>query len=205
MKKLPKLLIASLLFIVALWFAFYTEPLSERKAREALKQYKPEQLVEHHWQNSLPQLASQALPFGQFIEQLQADPEALRLQSGRLLGIGSNVYYVVTGDADGVTFADNEFLFDLEGVPCHIPTKYIFGNVARDASGWFDLGDFQNTMDFNSVSACINQHIKQQVISPLLADAHNISHCHFCAAVEVKPGQRRVDSLVLFPYILERD
>jgi len=205
MKKISKLLVGALLFFVALWFAFYTEPLSERKAREALKQYNPEQLVEHHWLNSMPQLASEALPLAQFVQQLQADPEALRQQSGRLLGIGSNVYYVVTGDADDVTFADNEFCFSIEGVACHIPTKYIFGNVARDASGWFDIGDFQNTMDFNSVSACINQRIKEQVVGPLLADAQSIGCCHFCAAVEVKPGQRRVDSLVLYPYIFERD
>jgi len=205
MKKILKLLLAVILVVVALWFSIYTEPLSQRQAREALKQYNPEQLVEHHWQHSLPQLATDALPFQQFIQQLQADPEALCRQSGHLLGIGSNVYYVITGRADSVIFADNEFRFELEGIPCHIPAKYIFGNVARDASGWFDLGDFQNTMDFNSVSACINQRIREQVVGPLLADAQSISRCHFCAAVEVKPGQRSVDNLVLYPYILQRD
>lgn len=104
-----------------------------------MKQYNPEQLVEYHWQNSLASLADQALPIEQFLQQLQADPEALRQQSGHLLGIGSNVYYVISGDASDVTFSDHEFRFQLQDVDCHIPTKYIFGNVAREATGWFDL------------------------------------------------------------------
>lgn len=197
-----KYLFIPLLFI-ALWFSFYTEPLSQRQAREAMKQYNPEQLVEYHWQNSLASLADQALPIEQFLQQLQADPEALRQQSGHLLGIGSNVYYVISGDASGVTFSDHEFRFQLQGIDCHIPTKYIFGNVAREATGWFDLGEFQNTMDFNSVSATINQRIRDQVIAPLLTDSTTLTSCHFCAAIEVQPGQRQVNALTLYPYILQ--
>lgn len=203
MKPEIKILLASILSFLAFWFAIYTEPLSERKAREAMKEYNPEQLVDYHWQNDLQTLAAEALPIEQFVQLLAADPESLKAQSGHLLGIGSNVFYVITGEAQEITFCDDEFRFECQGVDCRIPTKYIFGNVARDASGWFEIGEFKNTMDFNSVSACINKHIREQVIAPLLPQAQTLTGCHYCAAVEVLPGQQKLEKLTLFPYILE--
>ena len=203
MKPEFKIMLASILTFLAFWFATYTEPLSERRSREAMKEYNPEQLVDYHWQTDLQALAANALPIEQFLQQLAADPEALKAQSGHLLGIGSNVFYVITGQAQQVTFCDDAFRFECQGVDCRIPTRYIFGNVARDASGWFDIGEFRNTMDFNSVSACINKRIKEQVIAPLLPQAQSLTECHYCAAIEVLPGQHKPDKLTLYPFILE--
>lgn len=186
----------------AVWFSFYTEPLSERNAREALKQYNPEQLVDYCFENNLTSLSENAMSVSQLVNELNADPKALQERSGKLLGIGSNVYYIIKGEAKNLSYADNEYTFVSDGVKCRIPVKYIFGNVARDASGWFDIGDFQNTMDFNSVSACINERIKNQIVAPYVLQADIYKSCSFCAAIEVRPGQREVEELVLFPYTL---
>ena len=160
MKKVIKYVIFAALFFVALWFSFYTEPLSVRKEREALKQYKPEQLVEHYWSTGLQDLEANALDVASFVNALQTDAQTLREKSGHVLGIGSNVCYVLKGDAENVSFSDDEFHFKLNGIDFKVPAKYIFGNTARDACGWFNIDDFQNTMDFNAVSACMNQRIK---------------------------------------------
>lgn len=203
MKKVIKYVILAALFLVALWFSFYTEPLSLRKEREALKQYKPEELVEHYWTISISELEANALDVEGFAAALQTDPEALCEASGRVLGIGSNVCYVLKGDAEVLSFADHEFHFKLNGINFTIPTKYVFGNTARDACGWFNIDDFQNTMDFNAVSACMNQRIKEQVIADMADKASQYTRCHFCGAVEVSPGANRVEQLTLYPYILQ--
>jgi len=203
MNKVIKYVIIAALFLVALWFSFYTEPLSVRKEREALKQYKPEQLVEHYWTTGLSDLEANALEVGNFITALKNDPQTLRENSGRVLGIGSNVCYVLKGEADDVSFADNEFHFTLHGIEFTIPAKYIFGNTARDACGWFNIDDFQNTMDFNAVSACMNQRIKDLVIGDKVQHAAEYTKCRFCGSIEVKPETKSLDELTLYPYILE--
>ena len=202
MNKALKYVIFAALFFVALWFSFYTEPLSVRKEREALKQYNPEQLVEHYWSTELSNLEANALDVESFVKSLQADPQALRETSGHVLGIGSNVCYVLKGEAENVSFANHEFHFKLNGIDFTIPAKYIFGNTARDACGWFIIDDFQNTMDFNAVSACMNQRIKEQVIGEVIDKAAEISKFHFCGAIEVSPDAKDVNRLKLYPYIL---
>jgi predicted lipoprotein len=46
-------------------------------------------------------------------------------------------------------------------------TKFIFGNAARDASGYFKIDEFENTMDFNAVSTELNKLILTRVITKL--------------------------------------
>jgi len=203
MNKLIKYIIIAILFLVAVWFSFYTEPLSVKKEREALKQYKPEQLVEHYWSKEIMDLQANALDVSTFVKELQSDPKALREASGHVLGIGSNVCYVLKGNAENVSYADNEFHFKASGIEFTIPAKYIFGNTARDACGWFKIDDFQNTMDFNSVSACMNQRIREQVIGSIIDKAADYHTCHFCGAIEISPEAQNADALTLYPYILE--
>ncbi len=203
MNKILKYVIIAVLFLVAVWFSFYTEPLSVKREREALKQYKPEQLVEHYWSRELTNLEGNALDVETFIREFQADPQVLRENSGHVLGIGSNVCYVLKGEAENVSYTDNEFHFNRNGIAFTIPAKYIFGNTARDACGWFNIDDFQNTMDFNAVSACMNQRIKEHVIGDILDKAAEYNRCLFCGAVEISPEANSIDALTLYPYILE--
>ena len=203
MKKVIKYVIFAALFFVALWFSFYTEPLSVRKEREALKQYIPEQLVEHYWSTGLQDLEANALDVVSFVNALHTDAQTLREKSGHILGIGSNVCYVLKGDAENVSFSDNEFHFKMNGIDFKVPAKYIFGNTARDACGWFNIDDFQNTMDFNAVSACMNERIKTQVIGGIIGKATEINSFHFCGAVEIAPDAASASQLTLYPYIFE--
>ncbi len=203
MNKVIKYIILAVIFLVAVWFSFYTEPLSVKKEREALKQYKPEQLVEHYWSKELTNLETNALDVPTFTKNFLSDPQALREKYGHVLGIGSNICYVLKGDAENISYASNEFHFNLNGINFTIPAKYIFGNTARDACGWFNIDDFQNTMDFNAVSACMNQRIKEKVIGDIINNSTEYTRCHFCAAVEISPEATTLESLTLYPYILE--
>ena len=88
---------------------------------------------------------------------------------GKAIGITSTYYLLVKGFAKQVTPGSAE-------IPVEVPdgyanynlrTKYIFGNAARDATGFFKIDDFENTMDFNAVATELNKLILERVIPRL--------------------------------------
>lgn len=181
--------------LVALWFSFYTENLTEKTKREEMKELKPDQLVSALMKDSLQTLSQHAISI-QELKEGYAD-EAFAKKHGRVLGIGSPTFYVIKGTSEQVKIEDDEIHTIVDGIQLTIPLKYIFGNTAREASGWFNIDDFQNTMDFNAVSAAINAYITQQVKS-FKAD----EHVEYIGAVAVRNGEK-LQELTLIPYQLK--
>lgn len=204
--------ILALLFAVVK-FSIYTESLSERTEREQMLQFNPTERVAYAWEHHLESLEAEALSLESFLNSYQSDPQELAKKSARVLGIGSNFFYVVTGQAVHLHFQDG-FLWmtplreDGQEWPMEIcvPVQYIFGNLARDASGWFNIDDFKNTITFNEVSACMNQYIRENVVAGLEDKTQGRERCRFCVAVEVnkdlKGSQILPETLEVIPYIL---
>lgn len=183
------------LAIVALWFSFYTENLTERKRREEMKELKPEQLVSMLMRDSLAALEERAIALEELVKHVGEQDFAQR--HGRLLGIGSPTFYVVKGESDQAQVINDEIHASVNGIALTIPLKYIFGNTARDASGWFDIDDFQNTMDFNAVSAAMNDYVAKRVKT-----YQGDGRMKFLGAVAVKDGE--IDqALTVIPYQLK--
>ena len=182
------------LVIVALWFSFYTENLTERKRREEMKELKPEQLVSRLMTDSLAALEGRAISLEELV--IHAGEADFAQRHGRLLGIGSPTFYVVKGECDQAQVVNDEIHASVNGIALTIPLKYIFGNTARDASGWFDIDDFQNTMDFNAVSAAMNDYILKNMTPP-----HSDRRLKVLGAVAVKDGQVE-QSVTIIPYQL---
>ena len=180
---------------VALWFSFYTENLTERKRREAMKELKPEQLVSMLMKDSLSSLEERAVMLDEVLT--QAGNEEFARQHGRVLGIGSPTFYVMKGVCDQTRMENDEIHATVKGVELTIPLKYIFGNTARDASGWFNIDNFQNTMDFNAVSAAMNDFIAKEV-----KNYHGGGRLSFLGAVAIKNGQVG-QTLMVIPYQLK--
>ena len=97
--------------------------------------------------------------------------------------------------------ADEEYILGTcDGHAVRIPVKYIFGNLARDASGWFDIDDFQNTMAFNEISSYLNGRILAEVIPASIPAAGS---CFFCGAVEIDPAAPDPECYTVIPYLLD--
>ncbi|MBQ7162125.1 MAG: DUF2291 family protein [Bacteroidales bacterium] len=198
MKKTIIYLVAAL---AALWFSFSTENLTQRRQREALNDLNADQLVEVMMQDSLAALSQRAVS----LESLAAGcgDEAFARQHGRVLGIGSPTFYVVQGQLDQVQRVGDEIRGFCGGQAIVIPVKHVFGNTAREASGWFNIDDFQNTMDFNAVSAALNACIaaKLQQFSPATDGKVN-----YLGAVAVVDGRFPADNtLKVIAYDLNND
>lgn len=183
---MKKTILYVILAFIAIWFSFYTENLTEKKNREAMSTYSPEQLVGAVMRDSLDGLRLRSVTIDELSKALSAGDKHFSEEHGRVLGIGSPTTYVVTGTMTDVALVDDEELQGFIGdIRVCIPVKYVFGNTARDASGWFDIDDFRNTMDFNAVSAAMNKHIAS-TMKTFRSDAD--STLDFLGAIAIKDG-----------------
>lgn len=183
---MKKTILYVILAFIAIWFSFYTENLTEKKNREAMSTYSPEQLVGAMMRDSLDALRLRSIDVDELSKALSVDGKHFTEEHGRVLGIGSPTTYVVSGTITDVALIDDEELQGLiGGIRVRIPVKYVFGNTARDASGWFDIDDFRNTMDFNAVSAAMNKHIAgaMKIFSPNVD-----SRLDLLGAIAIKDG-----------------
>lgn len=173
-----------ILAVIALWFAFYTEPLSEHLQKKNAGLFDAEKYAKEQFANT-DDLIAKALPVGIFLDRLQKDKRQLVKDHARVLGIGSNYFFVVKGEGTVVSNDDNGMVILSEGKRWLIPTRHVFGNLARDASGWFDIDAFPTMTDFNSVSAAVNKYIEKEVLTDDVRHMEKGTPLVFCGAVEV--------------------
>ena len=204
MRKSLKINLALVAFILALYFSFYTESLSERQLKEQFKEFNPAQVVDYCWEHKLEDLVRHAIPCEEFFEGLQGDAESYAERQGKVLGIGSNYFFVMQARAE-ISSVDehNLYLILNRDIKATIPLVNIFSNLARDASAWFNPDDFQNTMDFNALSSYLNKKILQEVLAPLSERFSPGVRIEFVAAVEVNINDLPLEELVLIPYKIE--
>lgn len=200
--KYSKTILTAVIACLAIYFSFYTENLTERRNRELKDQYSPEQLVSITLNDSLQSLEQKAVSISMLAEGIKANAEDFATKHGKVLGIGSPIFYVVKGECVNAKLIDNEEIHaTVGGVSITIPVKYIFGNNLRDASGWFDIDDFKNTMDFNAVSAELNKHVSKK-LAEFKMPAENDT-LKFLGAAAITPHSSDISSLTIIPYTLK--
>jgi predicted lipoprotein len=186
MKKYISISVGIVLAVVVLYNSFYFQKLDVRRDSEEIKKFNPKEKVEYFWENKRQQVLESAIDLKTFDNQLAADPEELIRQHGKKVGITSTVSFLVRGNAYytptesgklAVKIADSDKDY-------YLRTKFIFGNSARDASGFFKINDFENTMDFNAVATELNKLILTREITKLdsIAEGEKIS---FYGALEI--------------------
>lgn len=199
MKIIIRYAIVAIIIAAAIVASFSTENLTEKQHREQMAQYKPSEMVEAMFRDSLSSLQSRAVTIRQLLD--GGNDEAFVSANSRLLGIGSPSFYVVKGEMNAPRFVNDELKGTVEGVDITIPLRYIFGNTARDASGWFSIDDFRNTPDFNAVSAEMNKYIGKNVTSGTSKKVSSMQSVSFVGAVAVK--EKKINSLTVIPYTLK--
>lgn len=199
--KYSRIILLAAAIFAALYFSFYTENLTEKQKREEMSKYNPAQLVNSFMKDSLISLEQKALAISVFAEGLKNNTDDFEKKHGKTLGIGSPIFYIVKGECSEAQLIDNEEIHaTADGINIKIPVKYIFGNNARDASGWYNIDNFKNTMDFNAVSAEMNKYITQQMQKFQMSEDGKLT---FVGAVAVPAQTAEISSLVITPYILK--
>jgi hypothetical protein len=204
MKKVLKVAVFIIAAFAAIWFSFYTEPLKEHQEKELIKQFSPNQLVDYHWKNDLDALLKTALDYKYFNSGMCQDAEDFSNKHAKIPGIGSKSFFLICGEVTIKEVTDEALCFELcPQTTARILTKFIFTNTVRDVSGWFNAGDFQNTMDFNTLSTYLNKKILAEVVGPVKQTLSAGDKLAFWGAVEIAPEDYPVKVIDVVPLRLQ--
>jgi predicted lipoprotein len=166
MKKALIIIFSILIGIVFIYYSVYFEKLDIKKQQELVKKFNPKELVDYFWKNELNKTLEKAISLNEFDSLLNVNPAFLANKFGKTVGISS--YYSVLVKGKGKVKKDEQgnLIIKWNGKNEYkIATRYIFSNTARDASGFFDIDFFENTMDYNAVSTELNARIIKEVIA----------------------------------------
>ncbi|QJW91284.1 DUF2291 domain-containing protein [Spirosoma taeanense] len=152
----------------------------------------------------LPAAPRLATDLATLLSLLKTDQEKAFNQYSHALGIGNIRYFLVKGEGTVTTVGPNDVTVSLaSGETVHLATEYIFGNAARDASGLINITEFDNTTDLNSVSAELDEIIRNQIVPTLKANAAPGKKLSFIGAMELNRAHLHLDNLTMIPIIIE--
>lgn len=144
-----------------------------------------------------------AMDINSFIQLLQADAKGTVAKYAKTQGIGNTAYFLVKGEGTIIAVnTDDVVLVAKSGDNARhvrLNTGVYFGNAVRDVSGKISMGDFSNTMDFNTVSSTLNKIVQTTVIVPFKTKAAKGAVIQFVACAEINKEQIQVDSIELVP------
>jgi len=168
MKKTVKYIIGIAIGIALLMGSVTITPLDEHKAQQSGDTFDAKTFATNLVENEIPKL--EALSLQDFLVRLENDREALCTDLGKKLGVSDTYSFLVKGDVVVTEKNDEALLVETLGEnpkKIAVATDFIFGNAVRDASGLVDIGDFQDTMDFNTISIEINNWVREKTVASL--------------------------------------
>ena len=207
LKKVVKYLVAIIVIGVIVDNSFYIRKLSEVKAASVSKKFNAEKYSETFWKQKLLPGLSKAIEINQLIDSLKRQPEKAFGTYGHALGIGNLKYFLVKGKGKITSIDENDvsglIKTDHEQNLIKIATEFVYGNDVRDASGLINMNEFDNTMDFNNVSAGINKIIRTKVLPPFKAEAKKDDVFEFVGAMELNQKHLNLNNIEVTPIELK--
>lgn len=204
MKKPIKYLLITLLVGVALYNSVYFETLNERNTAQKKGVFDPDAFAQKFLETKLAGLP--AVEAGQFIKALQDDLMQFTAEQGRKLGISHDYYFIVEGNGKVLHIGPENVIVKIEGgagPELLVATDFIFGNAIREGSGMANIGDYQNTMDFNSISVAVNNRVRTDIVAPFMKKVKEGNNIYFKGAVEVNTKNPELQNLRIIPLILD--
>lgn len=193
--------VGAIFAVFILYNSIYFMSLSERNKQIKAQKFDPTDAVNTFWEDvNAQKIENEAVDVADFREQLSDNPQDLIKTKGKTLGIGAPYSVLIKGKAR-IKEVDEEFIkLDIDDVTDYvIRIKYIFTNTVREASGYFNLDEFETTMDFNLVAIEINNRIIQQTVAPVASQLLPNTYIEFVGAVDLNPNKQAAKSLEIIP------
>lgn len=200
-KKVIKYIVVVVVILLVAYNSVYFKKLEEVKAEQTARTFNAASYAQNFWDKKLTPSLNNATAIDKLIPMLTNDPANTFNSYSHALGIGNLRYFLIQGkgtiaaiDADDITVS----ITGLPGQKVKIATEYIFGNAARDATGLININEFNNTMDFNNVSAEINAIIRTKVL-PRLKHAKVGNSISFTGAIELNKEHLNLSQIEAVP------
>jgi predicted lipoprotein len=186
MKRIIVLIAIIILAVLAICNSVYFEKLDARKQRAIVKNFNPKELVDYFWKNELDKALKASIDLKTFDSLLLVNPKSLKDKYGKSVGITSTFSCLVYTTTKISKPAEDKLVVEFKGnKKYNLLLKYIFGNTARDATGYFKVSDFTNSVDFNAVSSELNAIIQKNVIATSIDSLISGRSLKFVGAVNV--------------------
>lgn len=189
MKKFLKYLFLLAIVLFVGYHSVYFRKLDEVQAGTKARKINTAAYSRTFWDKKLPRAIDKAVSLTALMEQLRSLPEKAFEAHGNALGIGELKYFMVKGEGSVKQVNENDILIRIPsqkaGSTLRIATEYVFGNAVRDASGLINMNEFDNTADFNEVSAGINRIIREEVLPGFKQKVKNGDSISFTGAIEL--------------------
>jgi predicted lipoprotein len=163
----------------------------------------PVEVAQQFWIKQLPVYMDSAIDINLFLQVLKENPQQAFQKYSRTQGIGNSSFFLLKGE--GVIDEVNEDEVTLIMKPAineikvALNTGIYFGNAVRDVTGKISMGDFTNTMDFNTVATELNKMVRKEVIMPFKANAVKGKVISFVGCAEINKEQVNTPAIQLLP------
>ena len=175
----------------------------DAKKEVAEMDMKPAEFAQKFWATKFIASLDSAVEINRFVKMLQENPKDIFEKYAKTQGIGNVSYFLVK--AEGVITdvqEDHVIVLARSGaaeLPVKLNTGIYFGNAVRDVTGLISMGDFSNTMDFNSVSSELNKILRTQAILPFKSKAVKGTTVQFVGCAEINREQINTVDIQLLP------
>lgn len=186
--------------VILLYNSVYCMSLSEKTRQLQSQSFDPAAAIESFRKEGAEQLSDKAIDLEYFDELVIENPHQLAEKYGKTLGIGAPYSILVKGFSVIQGTGDEVVYIGLDtSINYSIRTGSVFSNTIREASGYFDLDDFETTMEFNLLTIEINHHIIDQVISPVVSQMVPGATVEFLGAADINLRKLPVTSVDIIP------
>ena len=149
---------------------FHIVPLKTAAAEKAAAAFNATQFAEKFWSEKLPASLDKTVKADVLLPAIQSDAAAAKKKFSRSVGLSEGYFYFLRGVGKIISVSDDEVLLNITGdtnAEISLQTGLLFGNALRDGTGLLNGNDFQNSQDFNDVSAALNHLVETRVLPKL--------------------------------------
>jgi len=201
--KVAKYIILIVVIVVIGYNSVYFRKLDEVKASLTAKEFNAAQYAQTFWTNKLEPNLNKAIDITQLTTKLSSNADNTFATYSHALGIGNLRYFLVKGKGTITSINEDDITVllqsDTSKQAITLATEYIFGNAVRDATGLININEFNNTMDFNNVSAELNKIIRAKVLPSLKQKARKGSEIEFTGAIELNKEHLDLSNIEVIP------
>jgi len=205
--KTIKYIISLIVIVVVAYNSVYFKKLDEVKAARSAKDFNADAYAQTFWSNKLIPNLNKAIDLNQLTALLSNDAEKTFNTYSHALGIGNLRYFLVKGKGTITSINQDDIAVSLDSSKQSITvaTEYIFGNAVRDATGLININEFNNTMDFNNISAELNKIIREKVLPPFKQQAKKGDRIAFTGAIELNKEHLDLSNIEVMPVRIMND
>jgi len=163
----------------------------------------PVEIAQKFWTKQFHSYLDSAVEINGFLKMLKENPKQTFEKYSQSQGIGNTSFFLVKGDGVITNISDDDVTVAAKSnndvTTIKLNTGIYFGNAVRDVTGKISMGDFSNTMDFNTVSSELNKIVHTQIVTPFKIKAVKGAAIQFVGCVEINQEQINTDNMQVLP------